>query len=277
VSRAAALALVLAGCATLDDQLIDKRTVMVALVDSGDPRIAHRPVVVAKVGGKDAKFVVDTGAPYHALNQAFAVSMGIPGDGAEGTLDLWGETPTVERFRVADFRKAGVPDVAELAGVLSPFELAGPGRATVIDLPRERVLTADFDKAVAAYAPKRRALVGPADLCTSVVDGVVRRRPLARGSVGGQAGVLLVDTGGQSMLWRGGVLFPRDPIQDDAGTLWSRSKDARFGDVGFPGHRWLLRDATWNEGCRPDGLLGAEHLAKCVIVVDARRFFVTCE
>lgn len=266
----------LAGCATLDDRLLDRASTVLPLVDSGEPRLAHRPIVVAKIDGREGRFVVDTGAPLHG------VAAGPAHDAAPASGELWRYPCEVEVFEGGPRRSlcaslplgpAGVPVSAGLAGVVSPFELAGPGRATVLDLPRERVLTTTFARAMAVFGGAgRRLTAGALPHCSSVVRGVDYRRPLVVGTVGGREGRLLVDTGGHSSLWLGRPLAGLDPPQDSTtGPL-----EARFGEVSFVA-RFPLARPPWREGCEPDGLLGPEHLARCVIVVDERRFFVACE
>jgi hypothetical protein len=170
--------------------------------------------VRARIAGREAIFIVDSGASANVLADWFAEAAGIPAATIDSTADDAGGKTTPERIahRVqglwSDGQRFSLGEAAVIAfppyfkslhlgGLVSPQLLGPAGMATVLDL---RIPSLEFVPFARALSDLRRskAPTVPLELtpsCRNATSKLVNRVYVAPVTVAGVTDLMLVDTG----------------------------------------------------------------------------------
>ena len=263
------------------------------------------PAARLTVNGREAWFLVDTGAGVHVVASWFVDAAGLKVDdrfgeevrGVDATGQPYafrglrnlaaqlddGSALTVAVTAVADFPAEF--QQFEIGGILNPQLLAGSGRAAALDLRVPELRLEPFEQAV----QRLRARVLPRDqvqVCTSPEAAVPNLLVAVAVSAGGRKGMLTVDSGAGvtkivagSGLVRGVRLAPGGQTTGLAGKPQpfgvARGMKMKFGESRATLDVRVVEEAA-PVGCGPDGFLGLDALRACAVVLSASDLAITC-
>lgn len=271
-----------------------------ALVREGFPTPAARLVV----GGRTSWFLFDTGAGAHTLARWFVEAAGLPLDdslantvrgvdaagarvkfdavrGATGTL-ADGTELRLDVAVVADFP----PMFAELeiGGLINPQLLAGPDRASALDLRVPELRFEAFDEAVARLG----AAEVPAEqlrVCGTLEPPVPNLLYAVVASTTSGTGWLGLDSGaGETSLSAGSPLVEGITLEPGGEAMGVAGRGrayrlARGLTIAFAGQQATV-DAEVVDGqgdeCGPVGRLGLDAMGGCAFVLGADRLAIVC-
>ncbi|WP_438041649.1 retropepsin-like aspartic protease [Sorangium sp. So ce128] len=251
------------------------------------------PLIDAVVAGQPAVLIVDTGASHHVLARWLADELALPlSTAGDVAVDHAGRPLAVSRLEDASLALSGwgrvevsallvvrMPDVLQrigIGGIVAPQELAGPGRAVVLDLREGRMTEAPRDEA----ARTLRARFGEAAIVELArCDGPNQGSELtARASVEGIDVTLKIDSGAsQSSLFAvspaGKRLSRRATGARSAYAASGRHtvpvlSGARLRMAGFDAAADIdLLPGERRDTCPSDGFAGMDVLRTCVLVL----------
>ncbi|XYI03944.1 retropepsin-like aspartic protease [Sorangium sp. So ce1128] len=251
------------------------------------------PLIDAVVAGQPAVLLVDTGASHHVLARWLADELALPlSTAGDVAVDHAGRPLAVSRLENATLALSGwgrvevpallvvpMPDVLQrigIGGVVAPQELAGPGRAVVLDLREGRMTEAPRDEAARAL----RARFGEAAVVELARCGGPNQGSelTARASVEGIAVTLKIDSGAsQSSLFAfspAGKRLSRRATGDRSAYAASGRhtvpvlSGARLRMAGFDATADIdLLPGERRATCPSDGFAGMDVLRTCVLVL----------
>ncbi|WP_437976372.1 retropepsin-like aspartic protease [Sorangium sp. So ce295] len=258
-----------------------------------DDRAFPSPLIDAVVAGQPAVLIVDTGASHHVLARWLADELALPlSTAGDVAVDHAGRPLAVSRLEDASLALSGwgrvevsallvvrMPDVLQrigIGGIVAPQELAGPGRAVVLDLREGRMTEAPRGEAARAL----RARFGEAAIVELARCGGPNQGSelTARASVEGIDVTLKIDSGASHS-----SLFAVSP----AGKRLSRRatggrsayaasgkhtvpvlSGARLRMAGFDAAaEFDLLPGERRATCPSDGFAGMDVLRTCVLVL----------
>nr|WP_231864664.1 retropepsin-like aspartic protease [Sorangium cellulosum] len=258
-----------------------------------DDRAFPSPLIDAVVAGHPAVLIVDTGASHHVLARWLADELALPlSTAGDVAVDNTGRPLAVSRLENASLALSGwgrvevsallvvrMPDVLQrigIGGIVAPQELAGPGRAVVLDLREGRMTEAPRDEAARAL----RARFGEAAIVELARCGGPNQGSelTARASVEGIDVTLKIDSGAsQSSLFAvspaGKRLSRRATGARSAYAASGRHtvpvlSGARLRMAGFDAAAELdLLPGERRATCPSDGFAGMDVLRTCVLVL----------
>ncbi|WP_437984232.1 retropepsin-like aspartic protease [Sorangium sp. So ce117] len=258
-----------------------------------DDRAFPSPLIDAVVAGQPAVMIVDTGASHHVLARWLADELALPlSTAGDVAVDHAGRPLAVSRLEDASLALSGwgrvevsallvvrMPDVLQrigIGGVVAPQELAGPGRAVVLDLREGRMTEAPRDEAARAL----RARFGEAAIVELARCGGPNQGSelTARASVEGIDVTLKIDSGAsQSSLFAvspaGKRLSRRATGNRSAYAASGRHtvpvlSGARLRMAGFDAAaEFDLLPGERRATCPSDGFAGMDVLRACVLVL----------
>ncbi|MDC0680667.1 retropepsin-like aspartic protease [Sorangium atrum] len=251
------------------------------------------PLIDAVVAGQPAVLIVDTGASHHVLARWLADELALPlSTAGDVAVDHAGRPLAVSRLENASLALSGwgrvevsallvvrMPDVLQrigIGGILAPQELAGPGRAVVLDLREGRMTEAPRDEA----ARTLRARFGEAAIVELARCGGPNQGSglTARASVEGIDVTLKIDSGAsQSSLFAvspAGKRLSRRATGDRSAYAASGRhtvpvlSGARLRMAGFDAAADIdLLPGERQATCPSDGFAGMDVLRTCVLVL----------
>ncbi|WP_437863515.1 retropepsin-like aspartic protease [Sorangium sp. So ce363] len=251
------------------------------------------PLIDAVVAGQPAVLIVDTGASHHVLARWLADELALPlSTAGDVAVDHAGRPLAVSRLEDASFALSGwgrvevsallvvrMPDVLQrigIGGIVAPQELAGPGRAVVLDLREGRMTEAPRDEA----ARTLRARFGEAAIVELARCGGPNQGSelTAKASVEGIDVTLKIDSGAsQSSLFAvspaGKRLSRRATGARSAYAASGRHtvpvlSGARLRMAGFDAAADIdLLPGERRATCPSDGFAGMDVLRTCVLVL----------
>src|SRR5581483_11273598 len=257
-----------------------------ALVSAGFPS----PVVVMTVGSERAVFLIDTGAGVHTFARWFVTASRLRAEQSDGTtVGSTGQETRVDvvsnvATRLDDGRRLLVPQAIvvdfppifeqkRIGGVLSPQLLSGANEEAVLNLLEPSL---SFRRARVA-AGEAGAASDAATVCTNAESPFRNRLYASAVLLDGAQATLLIDTGAtQTMLAAesaaarsfGDRAVPGGGARGVGGAVQKMERVPAVGvtrggavatiDVGI---------GTARNNCGPDGLLGMDALARCVLVL----------
>ncbi|WP_437943815.1 retropepsin-like aspartic protease [Sorangium sp. So ce281] len=251
------------------------------------------PLIDAVVAGQPAVLIVDTGASHHVLARWLADELALPlSTAGDVAVDHAGRPLAVSRLEDASLALSGwgrvevsallvvrMPDVLQrigIGGVVAPQELAGPGRAVVLDLREGRMTEAPRDEAARAL----RARFGEAAIVELARCGGPNQGSelTAKASVEGIAVTLKIDSGAsQSSLFAvspAGKKLSRRATGDRSAYAASGRhtvpvlSGARLRMAGFDAAaEFDLLPGERRATCPSDGFAGMDVLRTCVLVL----------
>ncbi|WP_437744094.1 retropepsin-like aspartic protease [Sorangium sp. So ce1504] len=251
------------------------------------------PLIDAVVAGQPAVLIVDTGASHHVLARWLADELALPlSTAGDVAVDHAGRPLAVSRLEDASLALSGwgrveisallvvrMPDVLQrigIGGIVAPQELAGPGRAVVLDLREGRMTEAPRDEA----ARTLRTRFGEAAIVELARCGGPNQGSelTARASVEGIDVTLKIDSGAsQSSLFAvspaGKRLSRRATGARSAYAASGRHtvpvlSGARLRMAGFDAAADIdLLPGERRATCPSDGFAGMDVLRTCVLVL----------
>lgn len=251
------------------------------------------PLIDAVVAGQPAVLIVDTGASHHVLARWLADELALPlSTAGDVAVDHAGRPLAVSRLEDASLALSGwgrvevsallvvrMPDVLQrigIGGIVAPQELAGPGRAVVLDLREGRMTEAPRDEA----ARTLRARFGEAAIVELARCGGPNQGSelTARASVEGIDVTLKIDSGAsQSSLFAvspAGKRLSRRATGDRSAYAASGRhtvpvlSGARLRMAGFDAAADIdLLPGERRATCPSDGFAGMDVLRTCVLVL----------
>ncbi|WP_437279605.1 retropepsin-like aspartic protease [Sorangium sp. So ce375] len=251
------------------------------------------PLIDAVVAGQPAVLLVDTGASHHVLARWLADELALPlSTAGDVAVDHAGRPLAVSRLEDASLALSGwgrvevstllvvrMPDVLQrigIGGIVAPQELAGPGRAVVLDLREGRMTEAPRDEAARAL----RARFGEAAIVELARCGGPNQGSelTARASVEGIDVTLKIDSGAsQSSLFAvspAGKRLSRRATGDRSAYAASGRhtvpvlSGARLRMAGFDAAADIdLLPGEQRATCPSDGFAGMDVLRTCVLVL----------
>ncbi len=260
------------------------------------------PLVRATIAGRQALFIVDTGAGVHVLAAWFAKAAGLALRDSSTTLQ--GSTGEKSHTQTATnvegvfedgtplkIDEAAVVDLPpifqekQLAGLLSPQMLARPGEAAVLDL-REPALNFDSTDEALAQLPPEAGQVPGGHVCVNPKSQFRNRLYGVQSLIEGVTGVLLLDTGATRTLVAPqstfalklsdrSVVVGRIEGVGGAATNGRRVMDVNLNLAGMNMKLDLSIGGAPGD-CGTDGLLGMDVLKKCVIVLGDSKLGLYC-
>ncbi|XXY45622.1 retropepsin-like aspartic protease [Sorangium sp. So ce269] len=251
------------------------------------------PLIDAVVGGQPTVLIVDTGASHHVLARWLADELALPlSTAGDVAVDHAGRPLAVSRLENAVLALSGwgrvevpallvvpMPDVLQrigIGGVVSPQELARPGRAVVLDLREGRMTEVPRDEAARALRARfGEAAVVELGRCGGTNQG---SELTARASVEGIPVTLKIDSGAsQSSLFAvsavGKRLSRRATGDRSAYAASGRHtvpvlSGARLRMAGFDAAADIdLLPGERRATCPSDGFAGMDVLRTCVLVL----------
>jgi hypothetical protein len=245
-------------------------------------------LVEGSVAGRPTRFILDTGAGVHTIDESLRAAAGLPlpANASTITIEGWGklaESPAAVVALSATLRAHGI------GGILAPQLLAEGGQAVVVDFvgkqlrlrPRSAAWSeiADFGARLGAAAEQRP--------CAVDVNGTPGALLTIDGAVDGEPARFLLDTGaGRSTLdegSKGGARAATHPVLGRSIGAFTSGDVATtlHGGVAVAVGAWSTTldvglVAAERSSCGHEGRLGIDVLQQCALALAEGAFVAAC-
>jgi hypothetical protein len=261
------------------------------------------PLVDVVIGGFPTSMLVDTGASHHVIADWLAKEIALPvSTSGDRAVDHAGRVRTVGRaenikLSISGWGGMDVPLVLVLSmpgalkplgigGVLAPHLLAGPGRATLLDL-RGGAMIEEPEEDAAKHEIESGGIkaISSARVCGGATEGLVL---VVQAAAFGEPAWLKLDTGATSSSLFEGSAAGKRALAKAAGSRKDYGASGSFTSRAVPGAKVMVGEfeaaielaveaGAPAAGCPSDGFLGMDVLRSCVVVLRGDRTSARCE